>query len=131
MLSTTLVRASRSTVGIPPPCAATCRPAPAIEPSANTPPATAPSFRNSRRSMVTSPRANDSIGAMPPQALKIDHARYVLTLDPQRRIIQDGAILIENGRLARVGKAAELASARADRVIDGRQMVVTPGFVNG
>src|SRR5882762_11260498 len=68
---------------------------------------------------------------MTAQTLKIDHARYVLTLDAQRRIIQDGAVLIENGRIARVGKAAELASASADRVIDGRRFVVTPGFVNG
>jgi 5-methylthioadenosine/S-adenosylhomocysteine deaminase len=67
--------------------------------------------------------------AMP--TLKIDHARYVLTLDPQRRIVQDGSILIDNGRITRVGKAAELASTGADRVIDARQMVVTPGFVNG
>ena len=63
--------------------------------------------------------------------LKIDHARYVLTLDPQRRILRDGSILIDNGRITRVGKAAELASTGADRVIDARQMVVTPGFVNG
>ena len=35
------------------------------------------------------------------------------------------------GRIRRVGKAAELADARADRVIDGRSMVVTPGFFNG
>ena len=28
-------------------------------------------------------------------SLKIDHARYILTVDRQRRIIQDGAILIE------------------------------------
>ncbi len=68
---------------------------------------------------------------MPPQSLKIDHARYVLTLDPLRRIIQDGAILVENGRITRVGKAAELAEARADRVIDGRHLVITPGFFNG
>jgi cytosine/adenosine deaminase-related metal-dependent hydrolase len=63
--------------------------------------------------------------------LKIDHARYVVTLDPQRRIVQDGAVLIDDGRISRVGKAAELAGLGADRVIDGRQMVVTPGFVNG
>src|SRR5438105_10956663 len=68
---------------------------------------------------------------MTAQTVKIDHARYVLTLDAQRRIIQDGALLIENGRIARVGKAAELATAGADRVIDGRHLVVTPGFVNG
>ena len=64
-------------------------------------------------------------------SLKIDHARYILTVDRQRRIIQDGAILVEDGRITRVGKAAELADARADRVIDGRYLVITPGFFNG
>jgi 5-methylthioadenosine/S-adenosylhomocysteine deaminase len=68
---------------------------------------------------------------MAQQSLKIDHILYLLTLDPQRRIIQDGAVLVENGRISRVGKAAELGDARADRVIDGRSMVVTPGFFNG
>src|SRR5258707_1603770 len=68
---------------------------------------------------------------MPPQSLKIDHARSVLPLDRQRRIIQDGAVLVENGRISRVGKAAELADARADRVIDGRHLVITPGCCNG
>ena len=67
--------------------------------------------------------------AMP--SLKIDHARYIVTLDPQRRIIQDGSLLIEDGRIRQVGRAAELAPAGADRVIDARHMVVTPGFVNG
>ena len=68
---------------------------------------------------------------MPTPSLKIDHARYVVTVDPQRRIIQDGSVLIEDGRIRQVGKAAELAGARADRTIDARHMVVTPGFVNG
>ena len=64
-------------------------------------------------------------------SLKIDHARYVLTVDAQRRIIRDGSILVERGRITRVGKADELVDARADRVIDARDFVVTPGFVNG
>jgi len=64
-------------------------------------------------------------------SLKIDHARYILTVDRQRRIIEDGAILVEGGRIRRVGKAAELADTRADRVIDGRHLVITPGFLNG
>jgi 5-methylthioadenosine/S-adenosylhomocysteine deaminase len=68
---------------------------------------------------------------MSTRSLKIDHARYILTVDRQRRIIQDGAILVEGGRITRVGKAAELADARADRVIDGRHLVITPGFFNG
>src|SRR2546422_1451941 len=68
---------------------------------------------------------------MPTRSVKIDNARYLITLDGQRRIIQDGSILIEGGRISRAGKAAELAGARADRVIDARRLVVTPGFFNG
>jgi len=63
--------------------------------------------------------------------LKIDNARYILTVDRERRIIQNGSIIIDNGRIIRLGKAAGLADARADRVIDGRHLVVTPGFLNG
>ena len=65
------------------------------------------------------------------ESLRIDNARYVLTLDGERRIIRDGSILVEDGRIGRVGKAAELAGARADRVIDARRLLVTPGFMNG
>ena len=54
--------------------------------------------------------------AMP--TLKIDNARYVITVDPQRRIIQGGSVLIDDGRIRQVGKAAELAGVRADRVIE-------------
>ena len=68
---------------------------------------------------------------MPDHSLRIDNARYVMTLDPRRRIIAGGSILIENGRISRVGKAAELAGAETDRAIDARHLVVTPGFVNG
>jgi 5-methylthioadenosine/S-adenosylhomocysteine deaminase len=68
---------------------------------------------------------------MPAPRLKIDHARFVVTVDPRRRIIQDGSVLIDAGRIDRVGKAAELADAPADRVIDARHLVVVPGFMNG
>src|SRR5207249_1960353 len=68
---------------------------------------------------------------MPPQSLKIDNARYVVIVDRERRIMQDGSILIEDGKVRRVGKAASLANAQAERVIDARHLVVTPGFVNG
>lgn len=68
---------------------------------------------------------------MPVATLKIEHARFALTLDAEHRIIQDASILIEGQRIARVGKAAELADVGADRVVDGRRFVVTPGFFNG
>src|SRR3989442_10880378 len=65
------------------------------------------------------------------QSLKIENARYVVTVDTQRRIIQDGSILIEGGRISGVGKAADLAGPRADLVIDARHRGVTPGFFIG
>ena len=33
--------------------------------------------------------------------LKIDGARFIVTVDPERRIIQDGSILIEGQRIGR------------------------------
>lgn len=65
------------------------------------------------------------------ETLKISNARYVVTMDPQRRIIADGSIVVYGGRIAHVGKSAELTDVPADTVIDAEGMVVTPGFVNG
>jgi cytosine/adenosine deaminase-related metal-dependent hydrolase len=67
---------------------------------------------------------------MPGQTLKIEGARFLITLDAARRIILDGSILIDGQRITHVGKAAELASQPADQVIDASDMVVTPGFCN-
>ncbi len=63
--------------------------------------------------------------------LKIDNARFVLTMDPTRRVIRDASILIEGRNIVRIDKASELAGVTADRVIDAGEMVVTPGFCNG
>ena len=68
---------------------------------------------------------------MPDASLKIENARYVITMDDERRIIRDGAVVIEGSRIARVGKSAELADVVAERVIDADGMVVAPGLVNG
>ena len=68
---------------------------------------------------------------MPAPSIKIDHARFVITVDPERRIVEDGAVVVEGSRITHVGKAAELADLAAERVIDGRTFVVTPGFFNG
>ena len=63
--------------------------------------------------------------------LKIDGVRYIVTMDSERRIIADGAVVIGGSRITHVGKAAELRGVGADAVIDGRGMVMTPGFING
>ena len=68
---------------------------------------------------------------MPNGTLKIHNAKYLVSLDPQRRIIRDASVLVEGQRITRVGKAVELDDVVADRVIDASEMVVTPGFING
>jgi 5-methylthioadenosine/S-adenosylhomocysteine deaminase len=67
---------------------------------------------------------------MPGQTLKIAGARFLVTMDGSRHIIRDGAILIEGQRITQVGKTADLEAVVADRTIDARDMVVTPGFCN-
>ena len=68
---------------------------------------------------------------MQPSSLKIEGAKFLLTMDPQRRIIRDASILVEGQRISRIGKVEELADVQADRVVDAREMVITPGFCNG
>ena len=68
---------------------------------------------------------------MPDASLKIEGARYVITMDGERRIIADGTVLVEGPRITQVGKSAELADVAADRVMDASGMVVAPGLVNG
>ena len=63
--------------------------------------------------------------------LKVEGARYIITVDPQRRIIKDGTMLVQGQRIVQIGKRDELAEVSADRVIDAQGMVVTPGFCNG
>ena len=55
----------------------------------------------------------------------------VITVDPERRIIRDGAVAIRGNRIAAVGKAADLEREyTADRAIDARRKIIMPGFVN-
>lgn len=56
---------------------------------------------------------------------------YVVTMNPSRDVIHDGAVAVRDGRIVAVGKAADLAAAyEPARVIGGDRFVVTPGMVN-
>ena len=66
----------------------------------------------------------------PAGPVKLEGARYVITVDPKRRVIQDGTVVVDGQRITHVGKAAELADVPAARTIDARGMVITPGFCN-
>jgi 5-methylthioadenosine/S-adenosylhomocysteine deaminase len=56
----------------------------------------------------------------------------VVTIDGQRRVIEDGAVAIEKDRIVAVGPTSEVTSAHsAPKVIDARGKAVMPGLVDG
>lgn len=56
----------------------------------------------------------------------------VITMDPSRRVIEDGAVAIIGNRIAAVGTTAELkAQFRPRQIIDARRKVVMPGLIDG
>jgi 5-methylthioadenosine/S-adenosylhomocysteine deaminase len=60
----------------------------------------------------------------------VEHAT-VITLDPGRRILTDGSVLVDGRDIVQVGPARAVRPPRPpDRVIDGRRRVVLPGFVD-
>lgn len=54
----------------------------------------------------------------------------VITMDRERRIINDGAVAIRNGRIDRVGRSSEFAGTQAETVLEGRGRIVLPGLIN-
>ena len=54
----------------------------------------------------------------------------IVTMDRERRIIEDGAILVEDGSITSIGKADEFGGEKADRVIDASGKYIFPGFIN-
>lgn len=65
-----------------------------------------------------------------PVDLLVTDAR-VVTMDPERRIVDRGAVAVDAGVIREVGGSADLAARyRARRVLDAGGGLVTPGFVN-
>ncbi|MEM2866091.1 MAG: amidohydrolase family protein [Candidatus Hadarchaeales archaeon] len=52
---------------------------------------------------------------------------YLVTMDPRRRVLKRGSVLVEGSRVAGVG---EEIKGGADRVIEARGMAVLPGLIN-
>ncbi len=55
---------------------------------------------------------------------------YILTLNPQRQILRDGAIYIENEKIVEVGKTEDLKTHKAEKVIDAKHKIVMPGLID-
>jgi len=64
-------------------------------------------------------------------SLKLEGARYVVTVDAERRVIADGSVVVDGDRITHVGRADELRAVPAERTVDASGGVLTPAFVNG
>jgi cytosine/adenosine deaminase-related metal-dependent hydrolase len=55
----------------------------------------------------------------------------VVTMDPRRRVISDGAVFVKDGAIAQVGKSSEVKpQSRAEFEIDAKGTVVLPGLID-
>jgi len=52
---------------------------------------------------------------------------YILTMDPDKEDIENGVVVIENGKIKELGNSTQ---SKADKVIDAEGNVVMPGLVN-
>lgn len=62
--------------------------------------------------------------------LLLKNATLVVTMDDQRRRIENGGLFVRNNVIDAVGTTAELEHYAADRVIDATGMIILPGLVN-
>jgi 5-methylthioadenosine/S-adenosylhomocysteine deaminase len=60
------------------------------------------------------------------------NADWLITVDPERRILTDGALAIQDGRIVGIGKTKDLEPqfGSARRIIDARDRVVLPGLID-
>ena len=63
--------------------------------------------------------------------LLLEHGT-VISMDPQRRVIEDGAVAVENGRILFVGEAAEAAQKfpQVKQRVDCADKAILPGFID-
>jgi len=65
------------------------------------------------------------------RGILIRNARWLVTMDPGRRILTDGAVAIEGDRIVAVGKTADVVDRfRADKDIDASECLVLPGLID-
>ena len=56
----------------------------------------------------------------------------LITMDPDRRVIENGALAIKDDRIVDLGSTREFVEKyRAEKVIDAQRMVVMPGLIDG
>jgi 5-methylthioadenosine/S-adenosylhomocysteine deaminase len=57
---------------------------------------------------------------------------FIVTMGPKQPVIKDGALVIEDGRIADIGESVRIVKEyKADVVFDAEGKVVMPGLING
>ncbi len=57
---------------------------------------------------------------------------YVITVDPKRRIITNGAVAIDKGAIVEIGKSPDLEKKyQTKTVINCKDKVIMPGIIDG
>lgn len=62
----------------------------------------------------------------------VKNARFIVTMDKERRLIRDGALAVDNGKIVDVGKTRDIAGKynQAERKFDAKDQLITPGFID-
>ncbi|MBR97944.1 MAG: hypothetical protein CL887_05570 [Dehalococcoidia bacterium] len=63
----------------------------------------------------------------------IKNIEYLITVDEERRVVKDAYVTIDDTLISGVGKTIDLSSDESeyDCVINAKDMVATPGYING
>src|ERR1700761_3020951 len=74
---------------------------------------------------------NSTTSAAQHADLIVRNVDWLISVDTKRRVIRDAAVVIKGGKFVAIGKSSELERAwTADKVMEGRGMVMTPGFID-
>ena len=77
------------------------------------------------------PSTTPAPGQPLPCDLLVTHIDWLITVDPQRRIIRDAALAVKDGQFVAVGKTADLSGQwQASQTIAGHGRVVIPGMID-
>ena len=66
---------------------------------------------------------------MPSRSILIKNG-YIITLNKDREIFVDGSLFIDNDEIVDVGKSEDLKGHRAELVLDAKNMIIMPGFID-
>jgi cytosine/adenosine deaminase-related metal-dependent hydrolase len=79
--------------------------------------------------MLAAPLNSQDVAAAQPADLIVTHA-YVVTMNGSKDIYEDGAVVINRGRILAVGPATITTRYRATKTIDAAGDIVMPGMIN-